>query len=1245
MKRLLLFLFISSFLFGQNYRQAFQAAYRSFPDIPIGILEAHSWAETHIRNIQPGNEPASCTGMPLPYGPMGLFADGKGVFRENLFTVSKLSKLPESLLKNNPQQNIFGYAKAFSLLSRSLNINSQNPADFIPVLVKLSELPEHDTLALNLYLYEVFTFLNKQENANKYGFPVYSLNLQKIFKKYYAVVTAPTLQVQKTMSPDYPPAIWDPTTCNYSSRSGTAISAVTLHTIQGSYAGCISWFKNCSANVSAHYVLRSSDGQVTQMVLEADKAWHVGTHNPYTIGLEHEGYINDPSWYTDAMYQSSADLVRDICNSGYGINPLRTYFGPGCSGSSSSCQLGNCIRIKGHHHYSNQTHTDPGPNWNWSKYYKLINNNLPTTTYTATTGTLYDSGGATGNYGNDERQGWLITKPGASSITLNFISFDTEAGYDYLFIYNGGSVWSPLVGQYDGTTSPGTITINNDSVLIEFRSDCATTRPGWEIAWTITDGDTIPPTTLPVPPMSWQNKDFTLDFDDNDNAVLKYRFYLIADSLNSEWSANTNNGFLFDDFVNVATWTNLAGTWTANSSLLQQTDETSGNTNLYHSFNQTSANAYLYHWKQKINAGTSTNKRAGLHIFCDDATQSNRGNSYFIYLREDNNKIQWYKVTNNVFNLEQDIVHPVNPNQWYDCKLYYDPSTGTMHFWLNDTLITSWTDPAPLTSGNSVSFRTGNAITDFDSLRIYKSRTGNSVLVNLLGTSPDVRYDAYNVGKKSAKVFSIVIDAANYVSHPSWKYLKVDTTAPSSDFSNVLSVYTTNTTYTFQDIDNVGIQKAYYQLLYLDTGEERGNAANGYFYEDFTDNILWTNQAGTWNLTAGTITQSDETNSNTNYYASVTQVSTKKYLYHFKMKIAGTGTNRRAGIHFFCDDATQSNRGNSYFIYLRADNNKVQIYDVVANTWTLRADSVFTINPNQWYDVKTFYDPSTGKIKVYVDNEFAAEWTDPTPLTVGNFISLRTGNANVEYDEIRVLTERTPNQINKTTSPTINISVGPGQDFATSNPTPTTPAGRIVALLQDSAGNWKLTIQPVNVDFTPTPLINIVLSGKYKQNNTELQWKISIDSNAISKVRIWRSYDGVSYKNIAETNAWINRYTDENVLASRIYYKVSVLTSSGEEYFSNVIAVGTSLSPDKELLYPNPVSGNGSLILRSNKNYGKILSVHIYSLKGERLSRAILSQEQTDNLLALGLNNLSAGTYLLKVTYEKGYFIGKFIVR
>jgi N-acetyl-anhydromuramyl-L-alanine amidase AmpD len=220
-------------------------------------------------------------------------------------------------------------------------------------------------------------------------FTVHSFDLRQIFgNANYKVLSSAKIQlseqgiknlnndnyvISQQKSTQYGPAIWNPApACNFSSRNGIAVSAITIHTIQGSYAGAISWSQNCSSSVSYHYVIRSSDGQITQMVDEANKAWHVGSENPYTIGYEHEGYVDNPVWYTEAMYTASADLSRDVVNSGYGIPALRTYYG---ASSATTQTLGGCTKIKGHQHYPNQSHTDPGINWNWEKYYRLINNN------------------------------------------------------------------------------------------------------------------------------------------------------------------------------------------------------------------------------------------------------------------------------------------------------------------------------------------------------------------------------------------------------------------------------------------------------------------------------------------------------------------------------------------------------------------------------------------------------------------------------------------------------------------------------------------------------------------------------------------------------------------------------------------------------------------------------------------------------------------------------------------------------
>ena len=144
---------------------------------------------------------------------------------------------------------------------------------------------------------------------------------------------------------------------NYSnySRTGSDIRYVIVHTVQGSYSGCISWFQNSSAQVSAHYVVRSSDGQITQMVWEEDVAWHAGNwdYNLTSVGIEHEGYVDAPStWYTDAMYASSAALVADIV--------------------SRTSVTADRSHILAHSEVPGATHTDPGSGWDWDYYMSLI---------------------------------------------------------------------------------------------------------------------------------------------------------------------------------------------------------------------------------------------------------------------------------------------------------------------------------------------------------------------------------------------------------------------------------------------------------------------------------------------------------------------------------------------------------------------------------------------------------------------------------------------------------------------------------------------------------------------------------------------------------------------------------------------------------------------------------------------------------------------------------------------------------
>src|SRR5437764_133584 len=58
-------------------------------------------------------------------------------------------------------------------------------------------------------------------------------------------------------------------------RPASAIRLLVIHTIEGSYAGAISWFRSPRARASANFVV-SRDGAVTQMVPTWDVTWHAG---------------------------------------------------------------------------------------------------------------------------------------------------------------------------------------------------------------------------------------------------------------------------------------------------------------------------------------------------------------------------------------------------------------------------------------------------------------------------------------------------------------------------------------------------------------------------------------------------------------------------------------------------------------------------------------------------------------------------------------------------------------------------------------------------------------------------------------------------------------------------------------------------------------------------------------------------------------------------------------------------------
>jgi hypothetical protein len=146
-----------------------------------------------------------------------------------------------------------------------------------------------------------------------------------------------------------------------------AIRYIVIHDTEGSSASAISAFQDPHRYASANYVIRASDGLVTQMVPNKDIAWHAGNYyvNMHAIGIEHEGIaIDGATWYTEDFYETSAALVRYLATR-YHVPLDRAHIVghdevPGETPATQSSQ-----------------HWDPGPFWNWQRYMELLGKPLP----------------------------------------------------------------------------------------------------------------------------------------------------------------------------------------------------------------------------------------------------------------------------------------------------------------------------------------------------------------------------------------------------------------------------------------------------------------------------------------------------------------------------------------------------------------------------------------------------------------------------------------------------------------------------------------------------------------------------------------------------------------------------------------------------------------------------------------------------------------------------------------------------
>ncbi|MFF7384122.1 N-acetylmuramoyl-L-alanine amidase [Streptomyces griseoluteus] len=317
--------------------RAFSSAAAEY-GVPRDLLIALGYSETHLDGHH---------GLPSQAGGYGVMHLVSNPDQHTLELAARLTGETARELRTDTAANIRGGAAVLRSYADHAGLSAAERRDtgtWYPLLARYGGAT--DPATARLYADTVYTFLAQGVTARAEGGERLTLPAREDAPARGGL--APAAQ-----SPDYPSALWVPaSTANYAVGRTAAVSKVVIHVTEGSYAGTISWFQNPSAQVSAHYVVRSSDGQITQTVREKDTAWHARSGNASGIGIEHEGYVDNPSWFTDAMYRSSAALTASIC-ARYGIPKDRAH-------------------IVGHSEVPGNDHTDPGPNWNWTYYMQLV---------------------------------------------------------------------------------------------------------------------------------------------------------------------------------------------------------------------------------------------------------------------------------------------------------------------------------------------------------------------------------------------------------------------------------------------------------------------------------------------------------------------------------------------------------------------------------------------------------------------------------------------------------------------------------------------------------------------------------------------------------------------------------------------------------------------------------------------------------------------------------------------------------
>jgi len=322
------------------FDSAFAAAGAEFR-VPPEVLKAIAWVETRWQMVEGREEFA---GQSPAFGVMAL----RGAALER---AAKLARVTSDRARHDPVANIRAAAALLDAYAAETAIDRSRMEQWSGVVVRYSGVEPAAGRA---------AYIGAVDRALALSGAPPALALPRI---------APTQAACPPGggAPDYAAATWraSPNFDQRAADSTGAIHFLIIHTCESNYTSCWSWLVNPASQVSAHYVVSEDGSEISQLVLERDRAWHIAAlydcslnrrhdcwlngvqSNHFTVGVEHAGFVSQDS-FPASQLDASAALVCDVTRD---------------RGIPRDWQ-----HIVGHGQLQPANRTDPGPNWPWIPY-------------------------------------------------------------------------------------------------------------------------------------------------------------------------------------------------------------------------------------------------------------------------------------------------------------------------------------------------------------------------------------------------------------------------------------------------------------------------------------------------------------------------------------------------------------------------------------------------------------------------------------------------------------------------------------------------------------------------------------------------------------------------------------------------------------------------------------------------------------------------------------------------------------